>query len=76
MPSISVSWTGGVDASVYIDTPAGTLGPYNSNSYTSVSVPDDDGSYLVRPWCGGNESANYIAVSGGVAVPNSISCEL
>ena len=52
MASVYVSWTGGIDGSVYIDVASETVGPFNSNSYYTVTLPDADGTYPVRPWCG------------------------
>lgn len=76
MPNVSVSWSGGIDASVYIDVAGSTLGPYARDGSTSVSISDSDGSYLVRPWCGNSECPHTVVVSGGVASPSSINCSL
>ena len=42
MASVYVSWTGGIDGSVYIDVASETVGPFNSNSYYTVTLPDAD----------------------------------
>lgn len=76
MPNVSVSWTGGVSNSVYIDVNGATQGPYQPNSWTTVTVPDSDGRYQVRPWCGSSEAPNWVTVANGSADPSSISCNL
>lgn len=48
----------------------------NSNSYYTVTLPDADGTYPVRPWCGSIESSNQVSVSGGYASPDRINCDL
>ena len=76
MASVYVSWTGGIDGSVYIDVASETVGPFNSNSYYTVTLHDADGTYPVRPWCGSIESSNQLSVSGGYASPDQINCDL
>lgn len=76
MAKVYVSWTGGVDGSVYVDVASSTEGPFSSNSYLNADLPDADGIYLIRPWCGSIEHSSQVSVSGGVAGPSSISCDL
>jgi hypothetical protein len=76
MVSVYISWTDGIDGSVYIDVASSTEGPFNSNSYFTASLSDANGTYLVRPWCGSIEIPTEVSVSGGYASPDRINCNL